>query len=608
MILAVIQGCSAGTGGSETHDCNQDGVCDASEDATLCSSDCTNGQESSNGQDLPNRQESSNGQDSCVSECTNGQESCPPECTNGQATFYDIFAGASGLHNELNSLLLKIPDAINNPVTSLEELDSTWKMLNPTDFFSADLAAGLAPWPESKINETLGARSMTLVVLPGIFSEFIETGAYGEFFDGQDTLGEQEWLSAYQSHADIGDTTDAHFLLGNLMIGEDGSTIEGEEIVPLVDLVHIASEDKDGKVLFRGIRLAAPRLSLESMGSIKAVAAVYLRRLDKVFRILPNPENVVFVGYSRGTTVALEMVKQALADGSHPWFGNVTAVVSVAGVVLGTHLADKLDDPASLEATQLAILRDLGNSLEEVDPESTFSKLKVPVKNAAKWAVALQQLAASIGLPTIDDLRAALKTLPSVSVSSLVSLVLDIGAEFGLDSFASEYNENIRRFRKVVAEAEHALTEIGTTLRKQWWTQAILPTDLQYLAVGTTLAGADADMYYGRNLGVMTGSADDENLHANYDKYAEAAGMKFNDSQVALHRMLFPAPVLESFSAAHKNLQGELLGIFATHHWGIALQRVTNESDNPFPRSAFLKSLATLIAYRLASCECGTRL
>jgi hypothetical protein len=80
---------------------------------------------------------------------------------------------------------------------------------------------------------------------------------------------------------------------------------------PLSELIDAASiDDANGKPLVKVILFNTKLGSLESLGDNGKRAEIFNRRLAKYLQ-LTGDQNLVFLGYSRGTPLALEMVAQA---------------------------------------------------------------------------------------------------------------------------------------------------------------------------------------------------------------------------------------------------------------------------------------------------------
>src|SRR5690606_12782889 len=95
----------------------------------------------------------------------------------------------------------------------------------------------------------------------------------------------------------------------------------------------------DGSARINAIFLKARMGSLETLGATKDAAAIFLRRLAKLFKALPQDaqQRIYLVGYSQGTNVAYEMMVQAAQDSErYPFYKNLKGAITLAGVSFGS--------------------------------------------------------------------------------------------------------------------------------------------------------------------------------------------------------------------------------------------------------------------------------
>lgn len=239
-------------------------------------------------------------------------------------------------------------------------------------------------------NDLADAKNDTLVVvIPGIFGEFIDQLGFGEVFGkGLAQLDNPNFHSSFaekfntyvktsKSNEDLKLFQDQRFLMKNLRKYYNNSPKDEAQkysTVGINDWIKVSSlDDTNGKPLFKIALLGLEPMSLESIQEQTNLAIIYLRRLNKFMALYPKindgklPSKIILVGYSRGTPVAYEMLTM-LNDGANmqeshalwspaetqkkyveietlktqatPWANRIKAMVSLGGVSLGTSLAD----------------------------------------------------------------------------------------------------------------------------------------------------------------------------------------------------------------------------------------------------------------------------
>jgi hypothetical protein len=144
------------------------------------------------------------------------------------------------------------------------------------------------------------------------------------------------------------DTIDKRFFLDDL-------ENKPETMEALVSVGSIDASEGDnsgvppGTPLIKIVRLNAIMGSLETIGTLERTASAYIRRIAKLFALLgEGMENVYFMGYSRGASVALQTLSMTRKDGTdaddgkYAWTKHVRGLVSLGGVLMGTEAADTI--------------------------------------------------------------------------------------------------------------------------------------------------------------------------------------------------------------------------------------------------------------------------
>lgn len=279
------------------------------------------------------------------------------------------------------------PQAVNDAYCLLQR---TFQSLKGDDLRAiAPITANNELYNQIK-NELTDIKNDTLVVVvPGIFGEFIDQLGFGEVFGkGLAELDNPKFRSSFaekfenyiknsKSPQDLSLFKDQRFLMKNLRGYYKNSLKNEAQKYSTVDInkwIKVSSLDNsEGKPLFKIALLGLEPMSLESIQEQTNLAIIYLRRLNKFMELYPKmndgklPSKIILVGYSRGTPVAYEMLTilkdganlqdalphtskeetqkkrieiEALKTKGATWANRIKAMVSLGGVSLGTSLAD----------------------------------------------------------------------------------------------------------------------------------------------------------------------------------------------------------------------------------------------------------------------------
>lgn len=283
----------------------------------------------------------------------------------------------------------------------------------------------------NRAKESLQKKDTLVVVIPGIFGEFIDQMAFGEMFGQGLSKRENPKESAFSkqfasyiktvrqnsSRENLTDPSssdsnqsanleDSRFFIKKLNashteLPENKVEAETSSIIDIKNWIKVSSfDDKDGKPLFKLAILGLEPMSLESLGTQEKLAVIYLRRLNKFMQIYKKmnknryPEQIVFVGYSRGTPISYEMLtilnkgnltgspnskflneKKEIKEKSNPWSHKIVAALSLGGVSLGSSLADAsvvFRDNAPEKTTLLQAFRKLIVNLKIITPNDVL--------------------------------------------------------------------------------------------------------------------------------------------------------------------------------------------------------------------------------------------
>lgn len=435
----------------------------------------------------------------------------------------------------------------------------------------------------------------TLIVVPGFFGEFVECRPF------EAVLGNTD--SAFHQACQPG-------LAG---VDDRAYDLEArkEQQHRLDELVMTASYDdiRTRKPLVNVILLYPRRGTLETLGDISDAADIYLRRLDKAFQVIPESrtKNLFLLGYSQGAPVALDLLVKARADASrHPWAARIKGMISLAGVVYGSGLADQaIQDDRSSEHELLRIMKDLSESLEvDEDGDTENDKAEKKLRNTGRWTSAVAKLAqiAVTGPPAPPGLEREVEHADAIDLGYLFRTVKSVLFDmFKLDE-AGEYFDNVRRFKVLARAAIVGAEGLSTASRLDWWRTHVVPSDVVYFSVAGSMPdamrkGAPAlpflkSPYYGMK------TADYPGLRKSFYGLFETSGVELNDSQVTVPKARFWPELSRHLNPAQPRFRAHFMGVVGTHHWGVALHGVAqsrHDKRNHFPRTVLLEAMAAFV-------------
>jgi len=231
---------------------------------------------------------------------------------------------------------------------------------------------------ELKIKD-LAKKDTLVIVIPGIFGEYIPQVTFGEIFGkGLTKLDNPNYHSSFtQSFNEYikanklnflknkNEGLDSRFLMKNLRSYYINNNYKKlYKLITINQWIKVASlDDSNGNPLFKIALFELEPMSLESLGKQEDLAIIYLRRLNKFMRIYEKqngklPDQIIFMGYSRGAPIAYEMLsiikngaldaddpeaptKSTLSSASQYWSNKIIAAVSLGGMNLGTPYFDE---------------------------------------------------------------------------------------------------------------------------------------------------------------------------------------------------------------------------------------------------------------------------
>ncbi len=521
--------------------------------------------------------------------------------TSDTLAFRDVFytyASAAGLSQDDVSKLIylapqSMPDSADTSYT--EGVDKAFTSVKPSDLYN--LGAATPMNAVAGLDDALEASPVTIVVLPGIFGEFIANAPFQEVLDGTNSSFAQSFRTALQAAA-AGDAAasaaDTVYQLNNLQNAN----------VNLSDVVSVGSIDAaDGNPLVRVVYMKPQAGSLESMGTLDADTAIYLRRLTKLFNVIGQPNRFYLLGYSRGAATALDV---AAASGSAAWGSSLAGVITLGGVNYGTGIADATQDesqPMGLIFDELATIQ---SSLSDCDPTaSTLYNSPTIASNVALWAVHGATIAADLlKLPTHPEL--SLENIPTSApdTARLWDQMWNLLTQdtIRLDQPIGDYCNNVARFKVFAQALRDGVGTLTTGSRETWWRSHTLPANLRVLAVTGTMGDASEGSVWslvGNSTAYDPDSIDYYGLRSSYYDLLGVSGIQLNDSQVPMSRAWFWPALNSTLNPAAPAVDAHVVAVLGEHHWGYAFPTafpMPNGEVNPFPRSVLMHALGGYIA------------
>jgi pimeloyl-ACP methyl ester carboxylesterase len=552
-----------------------------------------------------------------------------------QAKFRDMFLGAAlerygaaRFKSVANYLMYSVPDELVAEPTDASATASAeayfaaqadrFRAATPMSLYRHGASQAAQPYDARELTKALATlrdqagEPLFLVIVPGVFGEFIDTRAFEEIYEpkpGRPSSSDlrASWLSrSPQTHKDL----------------------SLDEPLPLDQLLSVTSvDDAQGKALARIMLFNTPRLSLESLGDIESRAEIFTRRMEQAFRILGYvPKNLALLGYSRGTMVALEMLSQAQtarrADAqAHSWVKSVRAVISLGGVVYGSAVADEQHKPGTTTARQIARVSQFLTELDDAGGWYTYNaskKIQVSTANNHKWVTFLKDMI-RITFPDLAEASAAqllalakdkIKDFQKVDPGPSAQMLAYFWDAYDLwKPYGDAYPHNIRKFKRLTRSMLTAVGELTETARLDWWRSHTVPAEgVTYYSITGTMADT-APLKENPATGIP-GGADDAQLLTSYLGYvkstlgASGAGLTLNDSQVSLVSARFWPAAARLLNPQQEPMKVTYLGVVGTSHWGLALREVNKMASgavNPFPREDLLRSLLATVALDLSA-------
>lgn len=439
---------------------------------------------------------------------------------------------------------------------------------------------------------------VTIVVIPGIFSEFIETYNFFEFLENNKSASSARFESALAAAQDAALKTDKSFDFESF----------AEKELPLEELIKTASyDDAQGKPMLQLVVMRMKPFSGESVGSLKENSEVFLRRMDKYFKLVGEPENLYVMGYSRGASVALQMVVD-LEEKDYSWETNLRGMISLGGVIYGAALADAAFDEADPLQAIAGRIKELSDSLEiPADDAGTIASLAAATRNSGRWVAAAAEVTASALKLSFDPGLGLEEISPDwIRLDANVRMMKDIAFEkFDLaDTAISNYFLNIKKFKWIIDRAFEGIQTLTTASRIEWWKNHKIPTHIKYYSlsgvmpdVSTEAGGVSA--LAGNPVAFNTKAIDYLALRVSYYELFRVSKNQLTDSQSSVEGSRLVYDINKVLNPNQEPFDSRYMGILGVDHWGMSFPVSTltqNDERSPFPRSILIQTIANFVA------------
>lgn len=492
--------------------------------------------------------------------------------------------------------LLKSKPEGSSPVLALQNLSKQFEAFKPSDLFEYGKTVAVKPTSTDTPSDPV-----TIVVVPGIFSEFVDTFAFHEVVTREQSSFAQAFKKALANSSNNAAKTDKSFQF------ETQSEVEA----PITDFVKMGSiDDKAGKPRVQIMTLTSPMFSGESLGKLEINAEVYNRRLDKIFDLIGQQKKVVIVGYSRGAAVALEML--SAAEKQKPeWFSSIKGMVSVGGVIYGAAIADAAFDPKDHLNALLTSLQGLSDELELVPEDAgTTTTLAAATRNTGRWLSASASIGkVALSMPFAEGLgiEGILPNTPQMD-SNLAFMKRIAFEKFDFkDPSMTNYFLNVKKFKWIMEKIVQGISTLTTEARVKWWQTHTIPAHIKYYSIAGTMGNVStkekgAWAQTGNSTAFASRAVDYLALRTSYYDLYRVSKIEVTDSQVSLDRARFLPEFSKEMNSSQAPFSAEYLGVLGADHWGMIFPYAVQTSGNvysPFPRDIFAEALGIYLGQRL---------
>jgi hypothetical protein len=429
----------------------------------------------------------------------------------------------------------------------------------------------------------------TLIVIPGAFSEFAYGTIFSEAVDNKQSSFSIFVRKKFES-ASLSDKIDSHYLLSELK----------EVNAPLDDLIRFGSVDNNqGESLINVIFLFPKLGSLESLWTVEEHYPYYKRRLDKFFNIIGNLPRIYMSGHSRGGAIGLDFIARTDKDPlAKKWTRNIKGFIGFNAALMGIHFADAWFN----ERMRTNIIRKEVLKIKSLEDKN---EIFTSIINREKIFSSLQAIGVELAFGGSNPYEPTQLNWPDITAG--ISFIKQIEAQLKPESVFGNYQLFIKRL-KIGAEAiDECLRSLSHKVRLSWWQQNTLPTEIKYY---TFVATMHSPMKKKGSMSRLQQALWESPFYQRYSidytlwrkvyiEHFASGESPLLDGPVAAHEGMIWPEWHRSQNKEQNSYTASLLGIFGTHHLGMNYALASSDdhdSRNPFPRRAFLISLAKYLS------------
>ncbi len=533
---------------------------------------------------------------------------CLPNPSTPTHKFREIFfaEAGKGLNQKQLSTLLFLPseeleqsDALSfrdeNPLSTFDRAASRWAPSQAYALGEVNKPCGDEPLPSGQPT----TEPPLFIFIPELMAELVATVPFENITSNPQSPFSKFWHSRLALQKMGPATWDKSFDLATM----SSRPAALSELFTTGNLFSESGENLANVAAFR-MRMG----STESIGTPAETASAFLPRLSKFLDVVGPQKNIYLLGYSRGATVALEMLSHATAHPeAYPWVKNIRGVVSIAGVNFGSVVADSLITPGNALGAIYKTLSQIANELQDTSPSDSAADIAFKVANNTKvWVAGTARLLHGVlNFPlaqgfTKENPRIAIPTREALT-SYLKSLLFET---FQLDKPISDYFGNVRRFKFFISQFQKAVVALSTPERLRWWQTHTLPTHVPLLSLSATMGDpwnpTTGTWPLTKNpLAYDTGIFDFSMLRLSYYESLRSRSFQVHDGMVSAERTMFWPNLIATLNSDNANIPTHNLALFGVDHFGIAVESAAPKAGSrksPFPREIMLRSLARYLS------------
>ncbi len=308
-----------------------------------------------------------------------------------------------------------------------------------------------------KIKSPLNHREpITIIILPGVLGEFIDSSPFEEILRSNSSL-KRKVNRLFKNEKES-----VYFL----------SKMKPQKIKFNKLVVTGSIDDVLGRPMVKLIYLKPLFASLESLGRLNENNKIYEKRLEKLFSKIAKPKNLYLLGYSQGASVALELVKHISKTPKPAWATNLKGLISLAGVLHGSAIAQKASVVGSQSYDLVASARKLLNLKES----TAINDIKDNMDIWKTFIFETKDLLSDVSLSSQD------KNI-NLSVYWTIKTAAKAIHNLGLNNPLFAYKDNIKRFKILIKQGLHSLHVLNYESRMNWWRENTIPTDISYFSI-----------------------------------------------------------------------------------------------------------------------------